>query len=66
MTAVYRMTRDGWSADQVFKEMKQYEFGPDFMHPEFKKFVYGYHVPPPTNLLALQTATVPGAARAAK
>jgi protein tyrosine/serine phosphatase len=66
MTAVYRMTRDGWSADQAFKEMKQYEFGPDFMHPEFKKFVYGYHVPPPTNLLALQTATVPGAARAAK
>lgn len=62
MTAVYRMTRDGWTADQAFKEMKQYEFGPDFMHPEFKKFVYGYHVPQPTNVLALQTPIVAGAA----
>ena len=23
--------------------MKQYKFGPDFLHPEFKRFVYGYH-----------------------
>jgi len=45
MTAVYRMTRDGWTADQAFKEMKRYDYGPDFMHPEFKKFVYGYRVP---------------------
>jgi tyrosine-protein phosphatase SIW14 len=42
MTAVYRMTRDGWTADQAFKEMKQYKFGADFLHPEFKEFVYGY------------------------
>ncbi len=42
MTAVYRMTHDGWSADQAFKEMKRYKFGPDFLHPEFKKFVHGY------------------------
>ena len=42
MTAVYRMTRDGWTADQAFKEMKQYRFGADFLHPEFKKFVYGF------------------------
>jgi tyrosine-protein phosphatase SIW14 len=41
MTAVYRMT-EGWSADQAFKEMKQYNFGADFLHPEFKDFVYGY------------------------
>ena len=32
-------------ADQAFKEMKQYKFGADFLHPEFKKFVYGYDVP---------------------
>jgi tyrosine-protein phosphatase SIW14 len=43
MTAVYRMTQEGWTADQAFKEMKQYKFGADFLHPEFKKFVYGYH-----------------------
>jgi protein tyrosine/serine phosphatase len=44
MTAVYRMTREGWTAEQAFSEMKQYNFGPDFLHPEFKRFVYGYHV----------------------
>jgi len=43
MTAVYRMTRDGWTADQAFKEMKRYHFGADFLHPEFKQFVYSYH-----------------------
>ena len=42
MTAVYRMTENGWNSDQAFKEMKQYKFGADFMHPEFKDFVYHY------------------------
>jgi uncharacterized protein (TIGR01244 family) len=42
MTAVYRMTKDGLSGEQAFKEMKQFNFGPDFLHPEFKKFVYAY------------------------
>lgn len=42
MTALYRMTRDGWTADRAFKEMKQYKFGADFLHPEFKKFVYEF------------------------
>jgi len=43
MTATYRMSEDGWSADQAFKEMKQYKFGADFLHSEFKDFVYDYH-----------------------
>ena len=43
MTAAYRMTQHGWTADQAFKEMKHYKFGADFLHPEFKEFVYGYH-----------------------
>lgn len=43
MTAVYRMTVDHWTADQAFKEMKQYKFGVDFLHAEFKQFVYAYH-----------------------
>jgi len=47
MTAAYRITQDGWTADRAFQEMKQYNFGADFLHPEFKKFVYGY-----TTLLA--------------
>jgi protein tyrosine/serine phosphatase len=42
MTAAYRMTEDGWTADQAFREMKQYNFGADFLHSEFKQFVYGY------------------------
>ena len=46
MTAVYRMTEEGWTADRAFKEMKAYKFGADFLHPEFKKFVYSYHPNP--------------------
>jgi protein tyrosine/serine phosphatase len=42
MTAVYRMTRDGLSGAQAFQEMKQFKYGPDFLHPEFKKFVHSY------------------------
>ena len=42
MTAIYRMTKDGLSGDQAFREMKQFKYGPDFLHPEFKKFVYQY------------------------
>ena len=42
MTGVYRMTRDGLTGEQAFKEMKQYKYGPDFLHPEFKDFVLGY------------------------
>jgi protein tyrosine/serine phosphatase len=42
MTAIYRMTTDNWSAAQAFAEMKQYKFGADFLHAEFKDFVLGY------------------------
>jgi tyrosine-protein phosphatase SIW14 len=61
MTAVYRMTHDGWTAEQAFREMKQYRFGSDFLHPEFKRFVYAYHTEPaapasPTPVLATHVA----------
>src|SRR5262249_50935941 len=42
MTAVYRMSNGQWTADQAFAEMKRYRYGADFLHPEFKQFVYGY------------------------
>jgi len=42
MTAVYRMSEDGWTSDQAFKEMKQFKFGAYFLHSEFKDFVYDY------------------------
>jgi len=47
MTAVYRMTNDRWTADRAFAEMKQYKFGADFLHSEFKDFVYAYHTDVP-------------------
>ena len=46
MTAVYRMTDEGWTPNQAFAEMKQYKFGADFLHSEFKDFVYSYRVEP--------------------
>lgn len=60
MTAVYRMAEDGWTSDRAFKEMKQYKFGADFLHSEFKQFVYAYRAEPkqkaPAGVIA--TATV--------
>jgi tyrosine-protein phosphatase SIW14 len=61
LTAVYRMTHDGWTADQAFSEMKQYKFGADFFHPELKKFVYAFYTPAdkaPNVLVAAATPVV--------
>jgi protein tyrosine/serine phosphatase len=63
MTAIYRMTHDKWTSDQAFKEMKQYKFGADFLHSEFKRFVYAYRAEPavpasvPGGVLATTTIT---------
>jgi tyrosine-protein phosphatase SIW14 len=43
MTAVYRMTQDGWTADQAYAEMKQFRFEGFPGHPELKSFVYDYY-----------------------
>jgi len=58
MTASFRMMQDGWNADRAFAEMKQYKFGADFLHPEFKEFVYGYR--------AILARTAPAAAATTK
>jgi protein tyrosine/serine phosphatase len=58
MTAVYRMTHDSWNAERAFKEMKQYKFGADFLHPQFKQFVYAYHVAPERAAPAILATTV--------
>jgi len=67
MTAAYRITHDKWNAEQAFKEMKQFKFGADFLHPEFKQFVYAYHVEPesvaPAVLATSVIASEPVAAR---
>ncbi|HEY7172423.1 MAG TPA: dual specificity protein phosphatase family protein [Vicinamibacterales bacterium] len=59
MTAVYRMTDDGWTSDQAFAEMKKYQFGMDFLHPEFKKFVYEFRpAAQPTTPAVLATQVI--------
>ena len=45
MTAIYRMTTDAWPGVRAFQEMKQYKFGADFLHPEFKDFVLRFVAP---------------------
>ncbi|HXU40260.1 MAG TPA: tyrosine-protein phosphatase [Blastocatellia bacterium] len=42
MTAVYRLTHNGWTPDQAYSEMKQYEFGKGFGHGALKEYVYDY------------------------
>ena len=42
MTAVYRISNNAWTGDQAFREMKQYKYGADMLHPEFKAFVQSY------------------------
>ena len=49
MTAIYRMTADGWKPAQAFAEMKQFKFGADFLHPEFKDFVMAFVAAPAVN-----------------
>ena len=68
MTAAYRMTHEGWTGDKAFQEMKQYKFGADFLHPEFKQFVYGFRPEKPAvnaeNVVAVTTSTRPTSASA--
>jgi hypothetical protein len=46
MTAVYRITHDGWTAEQVFEEMKKYDFEDGFFGggpAAQKKFVFDFY-----------------------
>jgi len=43
MTAVYRMTNDGWTADRAYQEMRQYRFEGFPGHPELKSFVFDFY-----------------------
>ena len=43
MTAVYRMTHDGWPAEQAYNEMKKYRFEGFPAHPTLKRFVYDFY-----------------------
>jgi protein tyrosine/serine phosphatase len=43
MTAVYRMTHDGWNATQAYDEMKRYNFTSMGGHGVLKDYVYEYY-----------------------
>ena len=44
MTAIYRITRDGWTAEQAYDEMKKYDFEDSFFYPRsLKKYVFSYY-----------------------
>ena len=62
MTAVYRMTNEGWSANRAFDEMKQYHFEGFPGHPVLKSFVFDYYTKlkptAPTSRPTENTATI--------
>lgn len=43
MSAIYRMTHDGWNAERAFQEMKQYDFEYGMGHKPLKHYVYDYY-----------------------
>jgi tyrosine-protein phosphatase SIW14 len=45
MTAIYRITHDGWTADQAYEEMKDYDFENGFLGGPAaqKKFVFAFY-----------------------
>src|SRR5262249_25821225 len=43
MTAVYRMSVDGWGIDRAYHEMKQYDFSTSWGHGDYKDYVYDYY-----------------------
>jgi protein tyrosine/serine phosphatase len=43
MTAVYRMSVDGWDIEQAYREMKQYDFYTGMGHGCYKDYVYDYY-----------------------
>jgi hypothetical protein len=45
MTAVYRITHDGWTGEEAFEEMKKYDFNDGFSGwaATQKKFVFEFY-----------------------
>lgn len=42
MTAVYRLTVEGWNIDKAYSEMKQYDFYTRWGHEAMKKYIFDY------------------------
>jgi protein tyrosine phosphatase (PTP) superfamily phosphohydrolase (DUF442 family) len=58
MTALYRMTQDGWGADRAYAEMKQFRFEGFPDHPVLRNFVYAYQPVPATQPPTVFATTV--------
>ena len=44
MTAIFRITNDGWTSHQAYQEMKKYDFEDSFFYPRsLKKYVFSYY-----------------------
>lgn len=43
MTAVYRLTVEGWDMERAYREMKVYDFYTRWGHGEMKDFIYDYY-----------------------
>jgi protein tyrosine/serine phosphatase len=43
MTATYRMTREGWTAEQAVAEMKRFDFDRGIGHGDLNDFVFDYY-----------------------
>jgi protein tyrosine/serine phosphatase len=43
MTAIYRITHDGWTAERSFEEMKKYDWYSMGGHAPLKDYVYSYY-----------------------
>ena len=58
MTALYRMTFDGWNAAQAYNEMKQYRFEGFPDHPVLRNYVYAYRPVPPAKQPAVLATSI--------
>jgi tyrosine-protein phosphatase SIW14 len=58
MTALYRMTFDGWTAAQAYNEMKQFHFEGLIDHPVLRNYVYAYKAAPPRQPAVLATGII--------
>jgi len=58
MTALYRMTFDGWNASQAYNEMKQFHFEGFPDHPVLRNYVYAYTPAVPKQPAVLATSIV--------
>jgi len=58
MTALYRMTFDGWTPQQAYSEMKQYRFEGFPDHPVLRNYVYAFKPAPPAKQPAVLATSI--------